>query len=72
MIRLVRFEEIIDNWGRKELSDDPTRIYEVLHQPEEWTDDMSFESPEDQIFFLDDLIGKQIKIEGYDPFQLKG
>ena len=70
MIEIIYFEENLDNWGRKETSNHPKRIYEALVNSEEWNDDMIFSDPSGQIYFIDDLIGKTISVEGYQPFTL--
>lgn len=60
MIRIIYYEETIDNWGRTNSSDKPQIIRDVLKTPEEWTDDMRFTSEDGQIYFIDDLIGKEV------------
>jgi hypothetical protein len=65
-INIVFYEEF-GNWGRTESSRDPARLKEVLQTVEEFTDDMTFEDNTGHIYFIDDLIGHQVKI-GDDIF----
>jgi len=64
MISLVYYTEVIDNWGRTNSSNKPNIIRDVLKTPEEWTDDMQFEDIGGQMYFIDDLIGKEVCVGG--------
>jgi hypothetical protein len=66
-INIVYYEEALDNWGRTESSRDPERLKEVLQTIEEFTDDMTFEDNTGHVYFIDELIGHQVKI-GDDVF----
>ena len=59
-IRIVYYSEVIDNWGRTESSTDGETIHRVLTTPDEWSDDMTFEDDKGNVYFIDDLIGKEI------------
>ena len=63
-IEIVWFSEVIDNWGRTKSSSDPKIIKKVLKNYEEWTDDMSFKDKIGNYYYIDDLIGKKIKVGG--------
>ena len=67
-IKIVYFSEVIDNWGRTESTFKPETIHKILNMPEEFNDDMTFEGENDQVYFIDDLIGKEVLIEGYPVF----
>jgi len=66
-INIVYYSEVIDNWGRTESSREPARLKEVLQAVEEFTDDMTFEDNTGHTYFIDELIGHQVKI-GDDVF----
>lgn len=59
-IRIVYYSEVIDNWGRTESSTDGETIHWVLTTRDEWSDDMTFEDDKGNVYFIDDLIGKEI------------
>lgn len=67
-IKIIYYSEVIDNWGRTESSFDSKRIYEILMSPEDWTDDMKFEDENGKIYFIDDLIGKEVELENVGIF----
>lgn len=69
-IKIIYYSEPTDNWGGSKSSSDPTNIHEVLTDPEVWNDDMHFESPEGQIFFIDDLIGKTVVLSDSTTFKV--
>jgi hypothetical protein len=68
MIKIVYFSETIDNWGRTESTSSPQQIYKILNNPDDFTDDMKFEGPNGEVYFIDDLIGKEVIVNGYEPF----
>lgn len=68
MIKIVYWSETIDNWGRTESSSKPQTIHSVLNDPANFTDDMEFEGPNGEVYFIDDLIGKEVSVEGFEPF----
>jgi len=61
-ITIVYYSEVIDNYGRTESSKRGHIIHEVLSDPSLWSDDMTFEGEDNQIYFIDDLIGKQVYV----------
>jgi len=63
-IEIVYYEEVIDNWGRKESSRKAATIEKLLKSPDEWSDDQTFEDKLGKVYFIDDLIGKDVKING--------
>ena len=67
-IKIIYYEETLDNWGRKESSKEPSVIHSVLTTPENFTDDIHFEGENGQLYFIDDLIGKEVIVDGYDKF----
>jgi len=69
-IKIVYYEETLDNWGKKDSSENPETIHKVLTNGEEWNDDMVFRDESGQIYFIDDLLGKNISLEGFEPFVL--
>jgi hypothetical protein len=71
MIRIVRYSEAVDNWGRTTSSSDAKVIHTVLKEPKEFNDDMVFEGPGGEVYFIDDLIGEEVTIEGYEPFTVE-
>ena len=70
-MKIVRLEETIDNWGRTETTDLPSEIAEILRDPETWTDDQIFYDEENRPFFIDDLIGKEVELEGIETFKVE-
>jgi hypothetical protein len=70
-MKIVRLEETIDNWGRTETTNLPSEIAEILRDPETWTDDQIFYDEENRPFFIDDLIGKEVELEGIETFKIE-
>jgi hypothetical protein len=68
MIKIVYYSEVIDNWGRTESSTKPEVISKILKDPDNFTDDMSFEDENGRVYDIDDLIGKVVVVNGYEPF----
>ena len=66
-INIVYYSEVLDNWGRTESSREPEQLKSVLLNVEGFTDDMTFEDNTGHIYFIDELIGHQVKI-GEDIF----
>jgi len=64
MIKITYYSEVIDNWGRTESSSNGTVIHKALTDVDNWNDDMTFEGDNGEIYFIDDLIGKEVLIEG--------
>lgn len=67
-IKITYYSEVIDNWGREESSAKALVIYSVLTNSEAWNDDMRFEDESGRVYFIDDLIGKEVELEGISPF----
>jgi hypothetical protein len=61
-IEIVYYSEVLDNWGKTESSEKPDAILKVLQTPNEWSDDMMFRDKGGKKYYIDDLIGKQIKV----------
>ena len=70
-MKIVRLEETIDNWGRTETTRLPSEIAEILRDPETWTDDQIFYDEENRPFFIDDLIGKEVELEGIGTIKIE-
>jgi hypothetical protein len=70
-MKIVRLEETIDNWGRTEVNNLPSEIAEILRDPETWTDDQIFYDEENRPFFIDDLIGKEVELEGIGTLKIE-
>ena len=70
-MKIVKYRETIDNWGRTETVTDPNRIAEVLRDPETWTDDYLFFDEENKVYFIDDLVGKEVELEGIETFKVE-
>ena len=71
MIKIVYYSETIDNWGTTESSTKPKTIHSILNDPDNFSDDMVFEGPNDEVYFIDDLIGKEVIVEGFESFIVK-
>jgi len=67
-IKIVYYSEVIDNWGRTESSTKPEVISKILKDSENFTDDMSFEDENGRVYDIDDLIGKEVILNGIEPF----
>ncbi len=70
-MKIVKYRETIDNWGRTETVTDPNQIAEVLRDPETWTDDYLFFDEENKVYFIDDLVGKEVELEGIEKFKVE-
>lgn len=70
-MKIVRLEETVDNWGRTETTSLPSEIAEILRDPETWTDDQIFYDEENRPFFIDDLIGKEVELEGIGTIKIE-
>ena len=70
-MKIVRIEETVDNWGRTETIDQPSEIAEILRDPETWTDDQIFFTEDHNFFGIDDLIGKEVEVEGIGTFKIE-
>lgn len=63
-IEIVHYQEVVDNWGRTVGSEKPSDIEKLLKSPDEWTDDQTFTDKLGKVYFIDDLIDKQVKVNG--------
>ena len=63
-IQIIYYEEAIDNWGRKESTFNQATIYSVLTNPSDWSDDMLFTDATGRVYFIDDLLGKDVVVDG--------
>jgi hypothetical protein len=61
-IKIVYYSDVISHWGQTESSIKPKRIIEALQNPDEWSDDMTFRDEAGYVYFLDDLIGKEVQV----------
>ena len=68
MIKIVYYTETIDNWGRTESSVNPKRVHAALKNADGFSDDIYFEDENCQVYFIDDLIGKEVIVEGFESF----
>lgn len=68
MIKIVYYEEILDNWGRREASQKGKVIAEVLGDVDNWTDDMIFEDSMGLRYHINELQGKEVIIEDIGIF----
>lgn len=67
-IKITHYSETIDNWGRTESSSKGEVIRNVLTDTDNWNDDMKFEDENGKLYFIDDLIGKEVEVEGIGKF----
>ena len=67
-IKIVYYSEVMDNWGRTESTFKPETIHKILNTPDDFTDDMTFEDEHEQRYTIDELIGKEVLVEGYPVF----
>lgn len=70
-MKIVRLEETVDNWGRTETTSLPSEIAEILRDPATWSDDQIFYDEENRPFFIDDLIGKEVELEGIGTIKIE-
>jgi len=68
MIKIVYYSEVIDNWGRIESSTKPELLSKILKDPDNFTDDISFGDDNGRVYYIEDLIGKKVMVQGYEPF----
>jgi len=68
MIKIVYYSETIDNWGGTKSSTKPKKIHSVLNDSDNFSDDMVFKGSNGEIYFIDDLINKEVIVEGFEPF----
>lgn len=61
-IIIIKMTEVIDNWGREEVTENAEEIMKVLKDPETWTDDITFTDQTGIIYFIDELIGETVMV----------
>jgi hypothetical protein len=57
-IKITGCVETLDNWGSQEYNEQET--YKLLISPDEWNDDQVFYGLNNQVYWIDDLINKQV------------
>lgn len=58
-IQIVGCTETVDNWGREERYTESETLALLLDH-EAWSDDQIFWGPNNERYFIDDLIGKTV------------
>jgi len=61
-IEIVYYSEVIDNFGKTTKSSKADVIAKLLQTPDDWSDDQKFEDKLGKLYFIDDLIGKTVKV----------
>ena len=69
-MKIIYYSETIDNWGRTRSSDDGHIIYNILNNPEEWTDDMVFEDDKGNQYYIDELVGQTVSVPEIGIFRI--
>jgi hypothetical protein len=69
-IEIVLYAEVMDNLGRESKTRDAKKISYALKASDEFNDDMRFEDQFGNMYFIDDLIGKTVKV-GDETFEVK-
>jgi hypothetical protein len=69
-IHIVYYSETVDNYGRQESSSKGGYIYNALMNMVDWTDDMIFEDSIGNTYFIDNLIGKTVKVNDIGIFTI--
>ena len=63
-IEISLYIDVVNNRGKETKSTDQKAIEKVLKDPDNFTDDMRFEDKQRRLYFIDDLIGKNVKVNG--------
>lgn len=63
VININYYTEPIDNCGRTESSFKSDIIFNVLHNVEDWNEDMRFEDKKGKSYSIEDLAGKKVLLE---------
>ncbi len=64
-IELVSMSDAgVSNFNKKDTTKKHSDIEAVLLDPETWTDDLSFKDKQGNVYFIDDLLNKDVKIGG--------
>jgi hypothetical protein len=61
-IEIVLFADTLDNSGKEIRTKKLGEILHALKATEEFTDDMRFEDSIGNMYFIDDLLGKTVKV----------
>jgi hypothetical protein len=69
-IEIVLYAEAMDNRGKESKTKDFKKISYALRASDEFNDDMRFEDSTGNMYFIDDLIGKTVKV-GDETFEVK-
>jgi hypothetical protein len=69
-IEIVFYAEAFDNIGREKKTKDLKKIKYALKASDEFNDEMRFEDRFGNMYFIDDLIGKTVKV-GDETFEVK-
>lgn len=67
-IKIVYYEEPLDSYGRKEASQRGEIIFSVLNDSDSWSDDMVFFDEDNKMYFIDDLVGTDVFLDGIGIF----
>ena len=70
IIKIISLTDVIDNRGRTETVTDPLEIKQILLSPEEWTDDLIFTDDQGRAYWIDDLIDREVELQGVDRFRV--
>lgn len=63
-IKIVKCIETVDNWGNTETYKNE-ELFNLLSNPaDEWTDDQVFLDEGGRKYLIDDLIGKEVEVNG--------
>lgn len=60
-LNIIDCIETIDNWGAQEKYS-TQETFRLLSNPADWTDDQVFRGPNNERYFIDDLIGKKVTV----------
>lgn len=64
IVEIVEFVEVLDNWGAEDRTSDTYRIEVILNDKDHWSDDMRFIGDDHNVYFIDNMIGKEFLING--------
>jgi len=52
----------VSNWNKREYTRKHKKIVDILSNPEEWTDDLVFKAKDGNVYHIDELIDKDVKV----------
>ena len=67
-IKIIYYSEVIDNLGRTNSSNKSDVIFSVLHDTENFNDDMTFEDDKGRIYFIDELVDEEVLLSDIGIF----